>query len=69
MARLPLSGRTSTVAAIAAISLSALMIGVPIVAAADTGSPRVTDVTAAFHPQSLDAIIAEAAQRFAIPER
>ena len=67
MARLPLSGRTSMVAAIAAISLSALMIGVPIAAAAETASPRVTDVTVAFHPQSLDAIIAEASRRFGVP--
>ena len=69
MARLPLSSRTSMVAAIAAISLSALMIGCPIAAAAETVSPRVTDVTAAFHPQSLDAIIADASERFAVPVR
>ena len=55
--------------AIAVISLSALMIGVPVAAAGETASPRVTDVTAAFHPPSLDAIIAEASQRFAVPER
>ena len=67
MTRLPLSSRTSMVAAIAAISLSALMIGVPIAAAAETASPRVTDVTVAFHPQSLDAIIAEASRRFGVP--
>ena len=69
MARILSSGRTSVLAAITAISLSTLMIGVPIAAAVETASPRVTDVTAAFHPPSLDAIIAEASQRFAIPER
>ena len=69
MARLPLSSRTPMVAAIAAISLSALMIGCPIAAADDTAAQQVTDVTAAFHPPSLDAIIAEASQRFGVPER
>ena len=69
MVRLPLSGRTSIVAAIAAISLLALLIGFPVAATADTAAPRIIDVTAAFHPQSLDAIIAEASQRFAVPER
>ena len=69
MAHILRSGRTSVLAAVTAISLSAQMIGVPIAAAAETESPRVTDVTSAFHPQSLDAIIAEASQRFAVSER
>ena len=69
MARLPLSGRTTMAAAIAAISFSALMISSPVAAADDTAAQHVTDVTAAFHPQSLDRIIAEASERFAVPER
>ena len=69
MARLPLSGRTSMVAAIAAMSFSALMIGSPVAAADDTAAQHVTDVTAAFHPESLDRIIADASQRFAVPEQ
>lgn len=69
MARLPLSGRTTMAAAIAAISFSALMIGSPVAAADDTAAQHVTDVTAAFHPQFLDRIIAEASERFAVPER
>ena len=68
MARFLRSRRTSAVAAVTAIPLSALMIGVPIAAAAETALPRVSDVTSAFHPQSLDAIIAEASQRFGVPE-
>ena len=69
MARFLRSGRTSVVAAITAISLSTLMIGVPIAAADDTAAQHVTDVTAAFHPESLDRIIADASERFAVPER
>ena len=69
MARFLRSTRTSAVTAIATISLSVLMIGSPVAAATETASPRVTDVTAAFHPHSLDTIIAEASARFAVPER
>ena len=69
MVRLPLSGRTTMAAAIAAISFSALMIGSPVAAADDTAAQHVTDVTAAFHPESLDRIIADASERFAVPER
>ena len=69
MACLPLSSRVSMVATIAAISTSILMIASSVAAADDTATQRVTDVTAAFHPQSLDAIIAEASQRFGVPER
>ena len=69
MACLPLSGRVSMVATIAAISTSILMIDSSVAAAGDTATQRVTDVTAAFHPQSLDRIIAEASARFAVPER
>ena len=69
MARLPLSDRTSMVATIVAISISALMIGSSVAAADDTAAQHVTDVTAAFHPQSRDRIIADASERFAVPER
>ena len=56
------------VATIAAISTSILIIDSSVAAADDTAAQRVTDVTAAFYPQSLDAIIAEASQRFGVPE-
>ena len=69
MACLPLSGRVSMVATVATISTSILMIDSSVAAADDTATQRVTDVTAAFHPQSLDRIIAEASARFAVPER
>ncbi|GAB5471673.1 MAG: hypothetical protein Kilf2KO_47030 [Rhodospirillales bacterium] len=64
-----LSGRRSRVAAITAVSLPMLTIGAPLAAQEDPSSLRITDVTAAFSRQSIDEIIAEAAQRFAIPER
>ena len=69
MACLPLSGRVSMVATIAAISTLILMIDSSVAAADDTAAQHVTDVTVAFHPQSLDRIIAEASARFAVPER
>lgn len=68
MASFPLSGCRSRVAAITAVSLSMVTIGAPIAAQSEPLSPRITDVTAAFTRQSLDGIIAEASQRFAVPE-
>lgn len=66
---LPPSGRCSRIAVIAAVSLSTLTIGAPLAAQDEPSGPRITDVTVAFSRQSLDGIVAEAAQRFAIPER
>ena len=63
------SARRSRAAVVAAVSLSTLTIGAPLAAQDEPSRPRITDVTVAFSRQWLDEIIAEAAQRFAIPER
>ena len=64
-----LSGRRLHVATIATIALSILLTSTPSTAQSEPLTPRVTDITAAFSQAALDAIIAEASQRFGIPER
>ena len=64
-----LSGRRLHVATITTIALSMLLTSTPSMAQSEPLTPRVTDITVAFSQASLDAIIAEASQRFGIPER
>ena len=64
-----LSGRYLNVATIANIALSMLLTSTPSTAQSEPPTPSVTDITVAFSQASLDAIIAEASARFAVPER